>query len=56
MLVINAPGLATMGWRMVKGWLDPRTKKKIEIVGKADSLKRLKELVPLDQVCLRART
>ena len=33
MLIINAPGLFTTVWSVVKGWLDPRTVGKIEILG-----------------------
>jgi hypothetical protein len=47
MLVINAPWLAVQTWSIVRGWLDPRTQAKIEIVGPgSESLKRLHELIP----------
>lgn len=47
MLVINAPWLAVQTWSIVRGWLDPRTQAKIEIVGPgSESIKRLHELIP----------
>jgi CRAL/TRIO domain len=45
MLVINAPWVAVNAWGMVKGWLDPRTVAKIEIISAADSIRRLHELI-----------
>lgn len=33
MLIINAPTVFTAVWSVVKGWLDPRTVSKIEILG-----------------------
>ena len=36
MVVVNAPSLASTGWKMVKGWLDARTQDKIEIVARCD--------------------
>lgn len=49
MLVINAPWLAVQTWNIVKGWLDPRTQAKIEIIGsKQESIKRLHELISIE--------
>jgi hypothetical protein len=46
LIVINAPGLVTSLWGLVKGWLDPRTQKKIEIHGSGpQTIERLHELV-----------
>ena len=47
MVVVNAPSIATTGWRMIKGWLDERTQDKIEILGSGEEQKaRLLELIP----------
>jgi hypothetical protein len=53
MLVINAPWLINKIWAVIKGWLDPRTCQKIEIIGGKDGIKRLRELVSKDQLPAR---
>jgi len=51
MLVINAPYLISSVWGMIKGWLDPRTVTKIEIISSTEaSMKRLKELIDSDHL------
>jgi hypothetical protein len=46
MLIVNAPMFFPPTWRLIKGWLDPRTSGKIEVIsGKAAMEKRLLELV-----------
>lgn len=51
MLVINAPYLISSVWGIIKGWLDPRTVTKIEIISSTDaSLKRLHELIDSDNL------
>jgi CRAL/TRIO domain len=50
LLVINAPWIAVNSWGLVKSWLDPRTVNKIEILSAADSIKRMHELIDLDQI------
>lgn len=50
MIVVNAPRLATTGWGMIKGWLDPRTQEKIEIHGREASKARLLELIDEGQL------
>lgn len=51
MLVINAPYLISSVWGIIKGWLDPRTVTKIEIISSTDaSLKRLQELIDSDNL------
>lgn len=45
-LVINAPRFFTMTWAIVKGWLDPRTASKVELISSRKSWEaRLRELV-----------
>jgi len=34
LFIINAPSLFTMGWKIIKTWLDPRVLEKIHILGK----------------------
>jgi hypothetical protein len=51
MLLINAPYVLSAVWGVVKGWLDARTRNKIEIVSSAEaSLKRLRDFIPEDQI------
>ena len=51
MLIVNAPTFFSATWRLIKGWLDPRTANKIEVIsGKAACEKRLLELVDTDQL------
>ncbi len=50
MVVVNAPRIATTGWGMIKGWLDPRTQEKIEIIGREGSKARLLELIDAPQL------
>ena len=51
MLIINAPSFFAATWRLIKGWLDPRTAAKIEVIAsKTASEKRLLELVEEEQL------
>jgi len=46
MLVINAPWIAVQAWKIVKGWLDPRTQAKVEILGSGpETFKRLNDFI-----------
>lgn len=46
MIIINAPRVFSVTWKLVKGWLDPRTISKVEIISsKSSGEKRLRELV-----------
>lgn len=49
MLIVNSPTFFTATWRIIKGWLDPRTAAKIEVISsKSAGEKRLLELVDAD--------
>lgn len=51
MLIVNAPRFFSLTWKIIKGWLDPRTSGKIEIFSSKVSMKeRLLELVDVDQL------
>lgn len=51
MVLLNAPTFFAATWRLIKGWLDPRTQAKIEVISsKAAGEKRLLELVDADQL------
>jgi hypothetical protein len=51
MLIVNAPMFFPPTWRLIKGWLDPRTSSKIEVIsGKSSMEKRLLELVAAEQL------
>jgi hypothetical protein len=51
MLIVNAPMFFPPTWRLIKGWLDPRTSSKIEVIsGKTAMEKRLLELVAEEQL------
>jgi hypothetical protein len=51
MIIVNAPTFFTATWRLIRGWLDPRTANKIEVIGSRSAYeKRLLELVDRDQL------
>ena len=51
MVLLNAPTFFSATWRLIKGWLDPRTAAKIEVISsKSAGEKRLLELVGADQL------
>lgn len=51
LIVINAPYMLAWSWKVIKGWLDPRTKNKIEILGPEKNwLPRLLEEVDEEQI------
>lgn len=51
MLLLNAPTFFSATWLLIKGWLDPRTQAKIEVISsRAAGEKRLLELVDADQL------
>lgn len=51
MLIVNAPSFFAATWRLIKGWLDPRTAAKIEVISsKSAGEKRLLELVDEHQL------
>mmetsp|Transcript_11319 Transcript_11319/g.25812 ORF Transcript_11319/g.25812 Transcript_11319/m.25812 type:complete len:447 (+) Transcript_11319:77-1417(+) len=50
-LVINAPRFFSMTWGIIKGWIDPRTASKIELISSRKTWEaRLRELVDEDQL------
>ena len=50
-LVINAPRFFTMTWGIIKGWIDPRTAGKVELISSRKSWEaRLRELVDEEQL------
>lgn len=51
MVIVNAPRFFAATWSLIKGWLDPRTANKIEIISSQKATeKRLKELIEPDQI------
>ena len=51
MLIVNSPSFFPPTWRLIKGWLDPRTAGKIEVISSRSACeKRLLELADEDQV------
>ncbi|KAL7538379.1 hypothetical protein ACHAXR_009750 [Thalassiosira sp. AJA248-18] len=52
-LVINAPRFFSLTWSIIKGWIDPRTAGKIELISSRKNWEaRLRELVDVDQLPL----
>jgi len=50
-LVINAPRFFSMTWNIIKGWIDPRTAGKIELISSRKSWEaRMRELVDMEQL------
>lgn len=51
MVIINAPRFFSATWKIIKGWIDPRTANKIEIIASRKVWeKRLRELVDADNL------
>ena len=51
MFIINAPMFFSASWRLIKGWLDPRTASKIDVISNKDAAKKkLLELIDKDQL------
>lgn len=51
MIIVNAPVFFAASWRLIKGWLDPRTSSKIDVIsGRTHWEKLLKEYVDVDQI------
>jgi len=51
MVIINAPRVFSVTWSLIKGWLDPRTISKVDLISSRSSWeKKLKELVDEDQL------
>jgi len=51
MFIINCPMFFSASWRLIKGWLDPRTAAKIEVLSnKKEAERKLLELVDKDQL------
>lgn len=51
MLILNAPTFFSASWRLIKGWLDPRTAGKIEVISsRSAGEKRLLEYIDADQL------
>jgi CRAL/TRIO domain len=51
MIIVNAPTFFAATWRIIKGWLDPRTASKIEVISNVKTMeKRLLELIDVDQL------
>jgi len=50
-LVINAPRFFSMTWGIIKGWIDPRTASKIELISSRKTWEaRLRELCDEDEI------
>lgn len=51
MVIVNAPVFFAASWRLIKGWLDPRTTSKIDVISSRTSWeKKLKEFIDDDQL------
>jgi len=51
MVIVNAPRFFTATWKLIKGWLDPRTSAKVELISSRSTWeKRLRELIDEDQL------
>jgi len=51
MVIINAPRIFSVTWKLIKGWLDPRTISKVDLISSRSSWeKKLKELIDEDQL------
>lgn len=51
MIIINAPRFFSATWKLIKGWLDPRTANKIELFSSTKAAeKKLREFIADDQL------
>eukprot|EP00565_Helicotheca_tamesis_P003680 CAMPEP_0185738906 /NCGR_PEP_ID=MMETSP1171-20130828/34127_1 /TAXON_ID=374046 /ORGANISM="Helicotheca tamensis, Strain CCMP826" /LENGTH=480 /DNA_ID=CAMNT_0028410291 /DNA_START=51 /DNA_END=1493 /DNA_ORIENTATION=- len=51
MIIINAPRFFSLSWKVIKGWIDPRTASKVEIISSRHAWeKRMLELIDADQL------
>lgn len=51
MFIINCPRFFSASWRLIKGWLDPRTASKIDVISNKDQArKKLLELIDEEQL------
>lgn len=51
MIILNAPRFFSVTWKLIKGWLDPRTANKIELFSSTTAAqKKLRELIADDQL------
>jgi len=51
MYIINSPRFFTATWKIIKGWLDPRTANKVQVLGSPESWKpELLKLIDADQL------
>jgi len=51
MIVVNVPRFFALTWRIIKGWIDPRTAGKVDLISsRSQGEKRLLELVDVDQL------
>lgn len=51
MIILNAPSFFSATWRLIKGWIDPRTAAKVEVISsKTEGEKRLLELVEAEHL------
>ena len=51
MFIINGPSFFGVSWRLIKGWLDPRTAGKIEVISNRKNWeKKLLEFIDEDQL------
>ena len=51
MIIVNAPRFFSVTWKLIKGWLDPRTANKIELFSSTTAAqKKLRELIEHDQL------
>jgi len=50
-VIVNAPRFFAMTWKIIKGWLDPRTTNKIELFSSTSSAKKkLREIIADDEL------
>lgn len=51
MYIVNGPRFFTATWKLIKGWLDPRTASKVEVVSSRDKWEeKLREIVDVEEL------
>jgi hypothetical protein len=49
-LIVNAPGSFPFVWRMIRGFIDEKTRSNIKVVTKGEQLQTLTELIDIENL------
>lgn len=49
-LIVNAPGFFPFVWRMIKGFIDEKTRASIKVLNKSDQFQTLTEIIDIENL------